>query len=262
VPGSDQLHVVCPLLQRGLQDLLELLLLLQQLLQQPAATGTPVVISWPSRKLLVCVVFLCHRGRIKAVKDKRLPSAGTQSSRLWFWHFNSTTHKLHTCYPRLDSLWLPNTAALCYHPECTCVHQLRVQRALNVKFREKLFLPRAQLSRGRGHARRRHRETSFETAATRKLKRKMRRRQTQNNKQWKCILFPFFFLCKKGPKFLREASRQRKKRSEEVPGPERDRKTMQRATVGQRSAGLFCQWGGWRFNPRPSRCVHEQDTQP
>lgn len=44
VSDSDQLHVVSPLLQRSLQDLLVLLLLLQQLIQQPEPTATPVMV--------------------------------------------------------------------------------------------------------------------------------------------------------------------------------------------------------------------------
>lgn len=42
VSDFDQLQVVCSLLQRGLQDLLVLLLLLQQLLQQPTGGSTSI----------------------------------------------------------------------------------------------------------------------------------------------------------------------------------------------------------------------------
>lgn len=45
VSDFDQLQVLCPLLQRGLQDLLVLLLLLQQLLQQPAEGTTTTTVT-------------------------------------------------------------------------------------------------------------------------------------------------------------------------------------------------------------------------
>ena len=45
VPDFDQLQVVCSLLQCGLQDLLVLLLLLQQVLQQPAGGATEVAVN-------------------------------------------------------------------------------------------------------------------------------------------------------------------------------------------------------------------------
>ena len=45
VPDFDQLQVVCSLLQCGLQDLLVLLLLLQQILQQPAGGPTETAVN-------------------------------------------------------------------------------------------------------------------------------------------------------------------------------------------------------------------------
>lgn len=68
VSDFDQLQVVCSLLQRGLQDLLVLLLLLQQLLQQP--TGGSTSITCIRIEIFVhsfiCSILMCFWGSAPA----------------------------------------------------------------------------------------------------------------------------------------------------------------------------------------------------